>query len=103
MNWHSGIPNTEPSINDIPDDEVITYASPNSSNLNDYLRLDFSTNYDFNMFDNVKATIGTSVWNILNKKNIINAYYTLDNDNLVNKIENESLGITPNVSFRLRF
>ena len=103
LNWHSGIPNTEPSINDIPDDEVITYASPNSSNLNDYLRLDFSTNYDFNMFDNVKATIGTSVWNILNKKNIINAYYTLDNDNLVNKIENESLGITPNVSFRLRF
>jgi hypothetical protein len=103
LNWHSGIPNTEPSINDVPNDEVITYASPNGSNLNDYLRLDFSTNYDFNVSDNVKATIGTSVWNILNKRNIINAYYTLDSDNAINKIENESLGITPNVSFRLKF
>jgi hypothetical protein len=103
LNWHSGIPTTEPSVNDNPDDEVITYATPNSTNLDDYLRTDFSATYAFNISDTAHATVGASVWNVLNKRNIINTYYTLDDQNVVNKIENESLGITPNVSFRVRF
>ena len=37
------------------------------------------------------------------QKNIINTYYTLDNQNMVTKVENQSLGITSNVSFRLQF
>lgn len=107
LNWHSGIPNTEPALNDDFEDNVITYASPNSTNLDDYLRTDFSTTYAFEVSDGVKATIGASIWNLLNKKNIINTYYTI-NDNLNDennriKVENESLGITPNVSFRVHF
>ncbi|WP_370477975.1 TonB-dependent receptor plug domain-containing protein [Tamlana flava] len=103
LNWHSGKPNTDPSIDDDPNDDVITYASPNSTNLDDYLRADCSATYSFNLSDTAHATIGTSVWNVLNKRNIINTYYTLDNENMVNKVENESLGITPNVCFRVRF
>lgn len=103
LNWHSGTPNTEPALNGNPDNARITYASPNSSNLDDYLRTDCSATYAFNFSDNVKATIGASVWNVLNKKNIINTYYTLDDRNGINKVENESLGITPNVSFRVHF
>ena len=103
LNWHSGKPTTAPSINDNPDDEQITYSSPNSKQLDDYLRADCSATYAFNISDGARATIGASVWNVINKKNIINTYYTLDSENKVNTVENESLGITPNVSFRVRF
>ncbi|MCR8668399.1 TonB-dependent receptor [Aestuariibaculum sp. M13] len=103
VNWHSGKPTTEPDITDSPDDDVITYASPNSSNLKDYLRTDCSATYAFNISDAAKATVGASIWNLLNHSNIINSYYTLDAANNVNKVENHSLGITPNVSFRVRF
>ena len=103
LNWHSGKPTTKPSANDNPDDDVITYENPNSSNLGDYLRADCSATYDFNISDTSKATIGASVWNVLNKRNVINTYYVLDDKKEVNPIENESLGITPNVSFRVSF
>ncbi len=103
LNWHSGIPNTEPSINDDSEDNIITYASPNSSRLDDYLRVDCSATYAFNISDSTRATIGASIWNLLNKNNIINTYYTLDENNAINPVENRSLGITPNVSLRVRF
>jgi hypothetical protein len=103
LNWHSGIPNTEPDLNISTQNNIITYLSPNSSNLDDYLRTDFSATYAFDISDGVKASIGASIWNLLNKKNIINKYYSLDDENEVVPVENQSLGITPNVSFRVRF
>ncbi|GAA4959138.1 FecR domain-containing protein [Algibacter aquimarinus] len=103
LNWHSGIPNTEPDENESNQDNIITYANPNSSNLEDYLRTDCSATYAFDITEGVKASVGASIWNVLNKKNIINTYYVLDENNEVTPISNESLGITPNVSFRLQF
>ena len=105
LNWHTGIPNTntEPVLNNNPEDNVITYASPNSSNLDDYLRADCSATYTFDISDGVKATVGASVWNLLNKKNITNTYYTLNDNNDAIPVKNESLGITPNVSLRVHF
>lgn len=103
LNWHSGKPTTLPSVNDAPNDRIITYTNPNSSHLDDYLRADCSATYAFHISDNARATIGASVWNVLNKKNIINTYYTLDANNEINTVENESLGITPNVSLRIYF
>ncbi|MFH4967098.1 TonB-dependent receptor plug domain-containing protein [Gaetbulibacter sp. M240] len=103
LNWHSGIPNTQPAINDNPNDDVITYASPNSSNLKDYLRTDFSAWYKFKISDGVEGNFGASIWNLLNNKNIIKTYYVLDDNNTVNKVENESLGFTPNVSLLFKF
>ncbi len=103
LNWHSGRPSTLPDTTDDPEDRAITYTNPNSSNLEDYLRADCSATYAFDISDTTRATIGASVWNVLNKKNIINTYYTLDDNNEINTIENESLGITPNVSLRIYF
>ncbi|WP_232732018.1 TonB-dependent receptor plug domain-containing protein [Confluentibacter lentus] len=100
LNWHSGRPTTLPIDST---DGIINYESPNSSNLDDYLRTDFSATYAFDISENSKATIGASIWNVLNKKNTINTYYTLDNDDMITKVENLSLGITPNVSFRVQF
>ncbi|MFI1771721.1 TonB-dependent receptor plug domain-containing protein [Thalassobellus citreus] len=103
LNWHSGKPTTLPDLNTPVEDGKIIYQSPNNSNLNDYLRTDCSATYEFFISDTARATIGASVWNILNKKNIINTYYTLDDENTINNIEKQSLGITPNVSFRVLF
>ncbi len=103
LNWHSGIPNTEPAIDDNSEDEIITYAAPNSSRLDDYIRVDCSATYNFNISDAARATLGASIWNLLNKNNTINTYYTLDENNEVNTVENKSLGITPNISLRVQF
>ncbi|MFH4963931.1 TonB-dependent receptor plug domain-containing protein [Gaetbulibacter sp. M235] len=103
LNWHSGKPTTTTVANNEVVDGSINYEAPNSSNLKDYLRADCSATYEFDISNNTHATIGASVWNVTNKKNIINTYYTLDNQETVSKVENQSLGITPNVSFRLRF
>ncbi|WP_341216602.1 TonB-dependent receptor plug domain-containing protein [uncultured Wocania sp.] len=104
LNWRSGKPTTLPDYaNDDPDDNTITYTTPNGSNLDNYLRADCSTTYSFNIFNRSRAVVGASVWNIFNQKNIINTYYSLDADNMINKVENHSLGITPNVSIRVTF
>ncbi len=103
LNWHSGKPATNPVMGNEVIDDAINYEAPNNSRLSDYLRVDCSANYEFNISEKTNAIIGASLWNLTNKKNIINTYYTLDNQNMVTKVENQSLGITPNVSFRLQF
>ena len=103
FNWRTGKPYTKPDTNNPHTNNVINYVSPNSSNIEDYLRTDFSTTYTFKVADDANAIAGFSLWNVLNKKNIINTYYVLDGDDNISKIENTSLGITPNFSFRLRF
>lgn len=103
LNWHSGKPITYPSEIQDNTNNSIEYDSPNSERLKDYIRTDFSTTYTFKL--NTKATtiIGVSIWNVLNQKNIINTYYTLDSENNINTVENLSLGITPNISLRVHF
>ncbi|WP_346882774.1 TonB-dependent receptor plug domain-containing protein [uncultured Algibacter sp.] len=103
LNWHSGKPTTEPIFNSPNNDRQINYLSPNAEKLKDYVRTDYSVTYKFNLSGNTRATVGASVWNALSRRNIINTYYNLDNENQINKIENESLGITTNLSFRVNF
>lgn len=101
LNWHSGKPTTLPTLDENINDNSISYQAPNSSNLKDYLRADCSATYKFNISETSRAVIGVSIWNILNQKNIINTYYTLDNNNSITPIETRSLGVTPNVSLRI--
>lgn len=103
FNWFSGRPTTLPTFVQNGGDTRINYSNPNASRLEDYMRTDVSATYNFNLSEGTKAVIGTSLWNILNKKNILNRYYILNDENNVTPIENISLGITPNVSFRVIF
>lgn len=103
FNWRTGKPYTEPDASNPYTNNVINYSSPNSSNIADYLRTDFSATYTFKVADNANAIAGFSLWNLLNKENIINTYYVIDNEDNISKIENTSLGITPNFSFRIHF
>lgn len=103
FNWHTGRPFTLPTET-ISDNNTIVYNAPNAANLTDYMRADLSATYNFDLSQNgIRAKIGASLWNVLNRENILNTYYTLDDDNNINKVENQSLGITPNISFRVVF
>jgi hypothetical protein len=103
FNWYTGRPTTLPNSVQDPDATEISYQSPNLANLEDYMRADFSTTYAFNMSQTTKAFIGASIWNVFNTRNVLNSYFTLDEDSNITKIDIESLGITPNVSFRVLF
>lgn len=102
VNWNSGRPTTLGTEQGIQNDIIINYESPNGSNLEHYLRADCSATYSFDLSRTSKATLGASIWNILDRKNIINQYYTLIDD-VATPVQNESLGFTPNVSFRVHF
>ncbi|WP_053991398.1 TonB-dependent siderophore receptor [Mangrovimonas sp. TPBH4] len=102
VNWHSGKPITLPASIQDNSNNTIEYSAPNGSNLKDYLRTDLSANYTFKTSQTSHAIIGMSIWNLLNRKNVVNTYYTL-NEDTVSKVEISSLGITPNVSFRVNF
>ena len=103
VNWHSGKPYTQPdNINPIIDGNI-NYSLPNSSNLKAYLRVDLSATHDFKVSDRIDAEVGASIWNLFNTKNILNTYYTIDSSDVISKVENQSLGITPNVSLRINF
>lgn len=103
LNWHSGRPFTQPLETTPVSNALINYADPNSSNLDDYLRLDISATYNFKLTKKLDGLAGISIWNITDRNNVINTYYVLNDQSTINKIENRSLGLTPNVSFRIKF
>ncbi|WP_420604294.1 TonB-dependent receptor [Flagellimonas sp.] len=107
-NFRSGKPFTEPEDGNLALDTSvfpvqINYKSPNSSRLPDYLRVDASAIYKFNIGRQIKANAGVSILNLTNKKNSLNKYYRITDDNEIEAVESISLGITPNVSFRVYF
>lgn len=107
--WRNGQPYTRPidgneTVKD-GNNIRVNYGAPNSENLDDFMRLDASFSYSSNWSSNIKATLRGGVINSTNEDNVINRYYKIDpNDN--NKtvaIKNNSLGMTPNISFRVNF
>ena len=100
LNWHSGKPTTNlVSGNEIIADEL-NYDETNQTTFNDYLRFDVSAVYNFSIGKRYNARIGASVWNVLNRENEINNFYRVTNGAVTETIQ-QSLGITPNVSFRM--
>ncbi|TYC12804.1 TonB-dependent receptor plug domain-containing protein [Bizionia gelidisalsuginis] len=103
FNWHTGNITTAPVVGNEVFDGNINYESPNSRHLKDYFRTDFSATFNFKFTETTKADIGVSIWNLFNTKNNLNTYYSIEPDDSILKIEKRSLGITPNVSFKLTF
>jgi len=102
LNWRTGNPTTLPTQDNEVVNGSINFGNPNSSNLKDYLRLDVSALYNFNIAKNTNASLGLSVWNILDRNNEINNFYRVNENAAVETIQ-KSLGITPNLSFRVYF
>ncbi|MFH4963954.1 TonB-dependent receptor [Gaetbulibacter sp. M235] len=107
--WRTGKPYTKPvEGNETVRDGTTTtvnYDTPNSENLDEFIRLDASFSYFFKISETIKASLRAGVLNILDRKNAINRYYKVNpNDsNTTIEIDNHSLELTPNVSFRLKF
>ncbi len=110
-NIRTGIPYTKANgIIDTIDGMLIDFDNTNSGRLPDYHRLDISTTYKFNISKNKKwrGKFGVSLLNIYNRKNVLSRTYeirpstTQDPDNL-REINKSSLGITPNLVFRMEF
>ena len=98
-NWHTGRPFTSiNTANPLQMNNVINFNTANTNNLDNYFRLDFSINYTFKF----NGRIGLSIWNLLNTKNILNTYHRIDENNAIKTIKTNSLGLTPNISFRVK-
>ena len=84
---------------------MVNYDSPNSANLDNFMRLDASLNYNFNLSESIKASFTAGVINATNQDNVINRYYKVspNDSNDAIQVDNKSLGLTPNVSFRVNF
>jgi len=101
FNWRSGIPTTllnEPNIID----DTVNFQAPNSSNIDDYFRVDFSSTYTFPIGEKVSGFVGLSLWNLLNTENLVNHFFRANNGNL-QVIDEKALGFTPNFTARIRF
>lgn len=103
FNWHSGRPQTQPLELQDPSVPQISYSLPNSSRISDYFRTDISATYQLKLKNKIDASVGASIWNLFDKENMINTYYIKNSDRDVVTVNNSSLGLTPNISFRLRF
>lgn len=108
LNYRTGKPYTEPVEGEDGLDQDyypprINYQSPNNSRLPEYFRADASAIYNFQLSRTVHANAGLSILNFTDRKNKLNKYYRVNEDDEIETVENFSLGITPNVSFRVNF
>ncbi|GAA4274547.1 TonB-dependent receptor [Aquimarina gracilis] len=104
--WHTGKAFTNATeVDDGSGIVIIEFEDINGNNLPVYHRLDFSAIYDFKIGSNpyVKYRLGVSVLNLYNRKNLLNREFRTTNSLSNQFINNDvfSLGITPNVSFRI--
>ncbi|WP_271855282.1 TonB-dependent receptor plug domain-containing protein [Patiriisocius marinus] len=104
FNWHTGIPTTTVlSENQSPvSTSELQFNSPNGDRLASFFRTDVALHYSLKISKSLKSTIGLSIWNVLNQKQTIDRYYA-NIDGVASQFEQESLGLTPNVSVRLYF
>ncbi|MBT8182286.1 MAG: TonB-dependent receptor [Eudoraea sp.] len=103
VNWRTGKPFTPPVLGDDIADGNINYAEANSDQLDDYLRLDVSTIYTTRLSNKTDFQAGISIWNLLNKENIINTFFRVDNLGNSQQVIQSSLGITPNATIKFLF
>ncbi|WP_291866307.1 TonB-dependent receptor [Maribacter sp.] len=106
--YRSGKPFTKPQEGDAAINTNffparINYQEPNSSRLSEYMRADASATYTFKLNPKINAVIGASVLNLSGRENILNTYYRINTDNEIETIQRLSLGVTPNLSFRVTF
>ncbi len=109
--WHSGKPNTIPvegnEIINFEGKDIINFDEPNAERLPDYFRSNISAEYRWKISNEVETKFNIALLNIFNRENILNTRYTVVNDDdgvsQVNRINEISLGFTPNISFQILF
>lgn len=106
--WYTGKPVTLPLSNTVANiaenTPGIIYDYPNSDNIGNFFQVNFSASYAFNITEKTKFQFGVSVMNIFNRKNIINQYYRLNNEqDAIEQVNTFSIERTPNAFIKLTF
>ncbi|MFO7744079.1 MAG: TonB-dependent receptor plug domain-containing protein, partial [Psychroflexus sp.] len=87
-------PETNPRLN---------FLDPNESNLEDYLQINFTATYQFQL-SNSSIKTGFSILNLFNTSNITQQFFRLDNSNTsVENVRIKSLELTPNAFISFQF
>jgi hypothetical protein len=102
INWHSGRPTTRPVEGSEVVDGALNYQEANSQRLEDYLRIDASAIYRWQL-GNTEMHIGVSVWNLSDINNEISNYYRVNELDMAEEFVQNSLGFTPQALLRLYF
>jgi hypothetical protein len=101
LNYNTGRPFTAPDeVQPIVNGDI-NFQPPNSSRVEYYLRPDISGRYEFKIGDELKAQIGGSLWNFSNRENVINRYYIINSEEVIQRIDQQGLGLTPNIMLRI--
>ncbi len=106
--WYAGKPVTPPLSNTVAnvdeDTPGIIYDSPNSGNIGNFFQVNFSASYVYNISEKTRLQLGISVLNIFNRRNIINRYYRLnENNDAIQVVNTFSTERTPNALIKLTF
>lgn len=110
-NYHSGLPYTTPTSNNaiatVNGISEITYNSPNNATLKPYFRTNISAVYEAKLDPTFSTRINVALLNIFDTKNELSSYYEIETNaegaSSINRIDQFSLGFTPNISFQLLF
>lgn len=103
LNYHTGKPTTKPITDGAITEGMINYESANVNNVSDYLKADISGIYNIPLSNRFNGDIGFSISNIFNRKNVIDEFYGISDGSTLQKFQQNSLGLTTNVVFRVRF
>jgi hypothetical protein len=103
VNWHTGKPTTLLVEGEEIVNGELNFDTPNSAQIDDYVRVDISGTYQFSMDKKTTVFVGASIWNLLDQQNIINHFFRIDNNGEVEQVDEFALRFTPNVSIRVLF
>ncbi|WP_299216334.1 TonB-dependent receptor [uncultured Dokdonia sp.] len=103
INWRTGRPTTLPIEGAEVVNNQINFADANSSNLEDYLRADFSAMYQFKTKKRWRADLGFSVWNVANTNNTIENFFRVDGTSTVQEFKRTALETTFNTVVRIYY
>ena len=109
--YHSGIPYTTPvdgsAVVEENGDAVINFNTPNNATLQEFFRTDFSAAYTLPLDETFTGKLNIGLVNVFDRRNSLDSYYVLDEDQdgnvVLNRVEQFSLGFTPNISLKLIF
>ena len=108
--WRSGAPFTQPQEGNEIDNSTnipsINYDLPNQERLPDYMRLDLSAEYKWQVSEKAVLQFNLALLNILDKENLLARRFDLrevDGTLTVDRIDKLSLGFTPNLAIRFRW
>lgn len=103
VNWRTGRPTTGPITGAEVVNNEINFTDANSSNLEDYIRADFSALYQIKTNKRWRADIGFSIWNLTNNTNTIENFFRIDEVSNAQEFKRSALETTFNTVLRVHY